>query len=37
MPDTVLRTAVMQWINELPAEERSEFISEINTPEGNTP
>ena len=35
-PDTVLRTAVMQWLNELPPEDRQAIITEINTPEKNT-
>lgn len=34
-PDSVLRCAVLQWLNELPPEERAELITEINT-EGNT-
>lgn len=34
-PDSVLRTAVLQWINDLPPEDRHAFIAEVTTPEGN--
>ncbi len=34
-PDTVLRTAVMQWLNELSPEDRQAIITEI-TPERKT-
>lgn len=31
--DGVLRAAVMQWLNELPPEDRQELITEVTAPE----
>lgn len=34
-PDTVLRAAVMQWLNELTPEDRRALITEVTTTERN--
>lgn len=34
--DTVLRTAVVQWLSELPPEDRASLLTEITTTERNS-